>query len=236
MKKILLSLACVASVFSMSAQRASDTEATFFDSSKPEKLVHFGVRAGLNVSSISKWDDGESKCGFHAGLSADFAIMESFYINSGIFFTMKGVKSEWDEEFYDAGSYNYIGEGKIKESVNPMYIEIPVMASYRYNFNENLQWQLNFGPYFAFGIAGKFKEEYEAPKGYVAEEDWDCDFFGDDDDQYGGKRFDMGLGIGTGVTWNKIFFGINYQFGLTEVFKDSKCKNSNFQVSVGYNF
>lgn len=216
MKKILLSLACVASVFSMSAQRASDTEATFFDSSKPEKLVHLGVRAGLNVAGFTGelGEDLDSKCGFVGGLSADFAIMESFYINSGVFFSMNGAK-------YDKDGYEL--------TFNPMYIKIPVMASYRYNFNESLQWQLNFGPYFAFGVGGDAKEKEDG-------EEYKVDFFGDDDDQFGGKRFDMGLGIGTGVTWNKIFFGIQYDFGMTKVVKDTKGKNSAFSVSVGYNF
>lgn len=216
MKKILLSLACVASVFSMSAQRASDSEATFFDSSKPEKLVRLGVRAGLNVASFTGdlGEDMDSKCGFVGGLSADFALMESFYINSGVFFSMNGAK--FDEDGY-------------KLTYSPMYIKIPVMASYRYNFNENLQWQLNFGPYFAFGVGGKAKVEYEG-------EEEKADFFGDDDDQLGGKRFDMGLGVGTGITWNKIFFGIEYDFGMTKVVKDVKGKNSAFSVSLGYNF
>lgn len=216
MKKILLSLACVASVFSMSAQRASDTEATFFDSSKPEKLVRLGVRAGLNVASLTGdlGEDMDSKCGFVGGISADFAIMESFYINSGVFISMNGAK-------YDKDGYEL--------TFNPMYIKIPVMASYRYNFNENLQWQLNFGPYFAFGVSGDSKEKEDG-------EEYKTDFFGDDDDQCGGKRFDMGLGIGTGVTWDKIFFGIQYDFGMTKVVKDVKGKNSTFSVSVGYNF
>lgn len=213
MKKILLSLACVASVFSMSAQRASDSESTFFSSEKPEKLIHLGVRAGLNISNITD-SDMDSKCGFVGGLSADFAIMESLYINSGLFFQMSGCKL--DEDGY-------------KVTVSPMYIKLPVMASYRYNFNESLQWQLNFGPYFAFGVGGKVKTEYEG-------EDYKVDFFGDDEDQFGGKRFDMGLGVGTGITWNKIFFGIEYDFGMTKVVKDAKGKNSNFSISLGYNF
>lgn len=217
MKKILLSLAMVASVFSMSAQRASDSESTFFSTEKPEKLVHLGVRAGLNISSFTG-DLGEgmdSKLGFVGGLSADFAIMESFYINSGIMFQMSGAKYDEDGD---------------KITASPMYIKIPVMASYRYNFNESLQWQLNFGPYFAFGVGGKVKVEEDG------EELGKIDFFGDDEDQFGGKRFDMGLGVGTGITWNKIFFGIEYDFGLTKVVKDVKGKNSNFSISVGYNF
>lgn len=212
MKKILLSLACIASVFTMSAQRASDSETSFFDNSKPEKTVHLGVRAGLNVSSFTG-DLGkglDSKCGFVGGISADFALMESFYINSGVFFSMQGSKFEEDD-------YEF--------TMDPMYIKIPVMASYRYNFNENLQWQLNFGPYFAYGVGGKFKEEEYGDKS-------ESDFFGDDK----GKSFDMGLGIGTGLTFSKFFVGIEYDFGMCDVVKHVDGKNSNFQVAVGYNF
>lgn len=217
MKKILMSLALVASVFSMSAQRASDSETSFFSTEKPEQLIHLGVRAGLNISSFTGdlGDGMDSKCGFVGGVSVDFALMESFYINSGLFFQMSGAKYDEDGE---------------KLTCSPMYIKLPVMASYRYNFNESLQWQLNFGPYFAFGVGGKAKYEsdyYDEVK---------ADFFGDDDDQFGGKRFDMGLGVGTGITWNKIFFGIEYDFGLTKVVKDVKGKNSNFSISLGYNF
>lgn len=213
MKKILMSLALVASVFSMSAQRASDSETSFFSTEKPEQLIHLGVRAGLNISNITS-SDMDSKCGFVGGVSVDFALMESLYINSGLFFQMSGCKL--DEDGY-------------KTTVSPMYIKLPVMASYRYNFNESLQWQLNFGPYFAFGVGGKVKTEYDG-------DEYKQDFFGDDEDQFGGKRFDMGLGVGTGVTWNKIFLGIEYDFGLTKVVKDAKGKNSNFSISLGYNF
>lgn len=230
MKKILLPLACAACVLSMSAQRASDSEATFFDSSKPEKLVNFGVRVGLNVSGFTG-DLGdildESRCGFVGGVSVDFALMRSFYINSGVLFSMQGAK--------------YSGNG-LKYTATPMYIKIPVMASYRYNFTDNLQWQLNFGPYFAVGVGGKLKAEMGSEKD-------DFDFFGGGlesdpatgethlgEDGFGGKRFDMGLGVGTGVAWNKIFIGLEYDFGLTKVVNHTGGKNSNFSVSVGYNF
>lgn len=235
MKKILLTLACAAGVLSMSAQRASDSVSTFFDSSKPEKLVNFGVRAGLNVSGFTG-DIGEildeSRCGFVGGVSVDFALMRSLYINSGVLFAMQGAK--YEGVTYDGNNLKY--------TATPMYIKIPVMASYRYNFTDNLQWQLNFGPYFAVGVGGKLKAE-------MAGEKDDFDFFGGGlesdpatgethlgESGFGGKRFDMGLGIGTGIVWNKIFLGLEYDFGLTKVVSHTGGKNRNFSVSAGYNF
>ena len=38
-----------------------------------------------------------------------------------------------------------------------MYLEIPVLASYRYNFSDAAQLQINVGPYFAYGVGGKIK-------------------------------------------------------------------------------
>ena len=35
------------------------------------------------------------------------------------------------------------------------YLELPVYASYRLNFAEESQLQVNFGPYFAYGANGR---------------------------------------------------------------------------------
>ena len=96
-----------------------------------------------------------------------------------------------------------------------------------------MQLQFNVGPYFAYGIAGKYKES-DSFDGLKSEEE--SDYFGDDDDQHGGKRFDVGLQVGTGVTIKKFFVGCAYEFGFAKAIKDSKAKNTNFMVNVGYNF
>lgn len=234
MKKLFVAAVAAMCVFSVSAQRASDTsEFSFWDGDQAEQKIIIGPRVGLNVSNVSTdkiegWDS-DSKIGFNVGVAVEFPIVRSFYINTGLFYTTKGFKNEVSE---DDWSY--------KQTANAGYLELPIYASYRLNFAEESQLQVNFGPYFAYGVNGKFKvEETDEP-------DWECDLFGvadedSDEDKMGLKRFDCGLGVGLGYTFHKIYLGINYQFGLVNIadkkeWGNAKIKNNNFNISIGYNF
>ena len=214
-----MTLACAVIALTASAQRASSSSSSFFSTEKANLPITFGIRGGLNVSSMSlKDDDGlKSKAGFNVGVAVDFPIMESFYVQSGMYYTTKGYK---------------IKEGNDEENVNIGYLEIPILASYRYNFDDANQLQFNFGPYFAYGLHGKDKwEENYRGEVYKSEKKWY-----DYDDT---KRFDMGLQLGLGVTLVKHYYvGIAYEFGLLEQVKDSDgyYKNRNFMVNVGYQF
>lgn len=105
---------------------------------------------------------------------------------------------------------------------------MPILASYRYNISDYTQLQINFGPYLAYGIAGKYKWEDND-----GEEDDDDKYFDDDT-----NKFDAGLAFGAGVTFGHIFVGINYDLGLTNILKDSEgsLKNRCLSINVGYNF
>lgn len=184
MKKFLISALTAICALGVSAQ-------TFWDSDAPEQKVTFGVRAGLDIAKLrAKDDDSKSRTSFLAGVSADFNLVKSFSINSGLFYTGKGAK-DFSADF----------------------IELPIYASYRLNFAEESQLQINVGPYLDFGVTGDaFKD------------DADC------------KRFQMGLGLGAGYTFHKIYLGLQYQWGLTEVVKDSKAHWDCLSIAVGYNF
>ena len=99
----------------------------------------------------------------------------------------------------------------------------------------SLQLQINAGPYFAYGVGGKIKEEYDGDSD-------EYDYFGSyDDDSYGVKRFDMGVQFGAGLTFgNRYYLGVSYQLGLTNIADgaddDYSLKNKNLMVSIGYNF
>ncbi len=184
MKKLFLAVFAAVCALGVSAQ-------TLWDGEAAEKKFTLGVRAGLNIAKMTDMPSGvDSRTSFHAGLSADWNIINSFSVNSGILYTGKGVKD---------GSADFI--------------EIPVYASYRLNFAEASQLQVNFGPYLDFGIAG--------------------DAFKDGAD---GKRFQMGLGVGAGYTFHKFLVGIQYQFGLTKAFDNVDPKYNNLAISLGYNF
>ncbi|NPD90971.1 porin family protein [Xylanibacter muris] len=228
MKKILLIAVCAVCSLTASAQRASSSSSSFFSTEKADQGITFGIRAGLNMANMSASEDGvsaspESRTSFHVGVIADIPLMQSLYIQSGLFFQNKGYKFD-DEE---------------KETAKPMYLEIPILASYRYNFSDAIQLQINAGPYFAYGIGGKVKYEYN---GRSTEDD----FFGsyDDEDCAGYKRFDCGLQFGAGVTFsNHYYLGFAYQLGLTNIKDlpssyegDFSVKNRNWMISLGYNF
>lgn len=218
MKKFLIAAVCVLSAATLSAQRASSTSTSFFSTERPEKTVNLGLRAGYTLSNVlEKWDGKsesyDSKSGFLAGLNVDVAFMQSFGLNTGIFAVSKGYKDSWDGETV---------------TFNPMYLEIPVLASYRFNFGETSRVEVDFGPYFAVGVGGKWK--FKDDDGSYSEK-----FFGGED---GANRFDCGLKLGAGVTFNKIYVGLHYAFGLTNLYDvdEGSIRNRNLSLTMGFNF
>ncbi len=213
---------CAISALTASAQRAESSSSSFFSTERAEQPVTFGIRGGVNFAKQSISSDGysfslKSNVGFNVGVSVDIPILESFYLQSGLYYTVKGYKLE--EEYGDEAVYT--------EKANPSYLEIPILASYRYNFSDRTQLQINFGPYVACGIAGKYKyndDDFD---------DGEIDYFDEDV-----KRFDAGLAFGAGMTFGHFFVGLNYDLGLTNIAKDSEesLKNRCLSINVGYNF
>lgn len=217
MKKFLFLVVCVLCTWAASAQYASDASGSFFSVEKADQPVTFGIRGGVNFAKQTASSDGydfsaKNNVGFNVGVCVDIPLLESLYLQSGLYYTVKGYKIE---------------EGSEKEKATPSYLEIPILASYRYNFSNSTQLQINFGPYLAYGIAGKYKWEYDS-------KNEDEKYFDDDDI----KKFDAGLAFGAGITFSHIFVGINYDLGLTNVWKDSdiSLKNRCLSINLGYNF
>ncbi|MDE7073858.1 MAG: PorT family protein [Odoribacter sp.] len=238
MRKFLLVAALVALVWGAQAQESG-----------------FGIRASVNLSSLKdkydgKVDEGESKSdyetdfknlvGFKIGVIYDWGLSESFYIQPGLYFTTRGAKLEEKEAEED---YSYKYEEKWKMN----YLQLPILASYRIALSDKVKWQFNAGPYFACGLGGKVK--WESSESYDGESDTekgDYKIFGtageDDEEEKGGlKRFDAGLSFGTGVSINKFYIGLSYDLGLSNIadkkqWEDSKLRNRNFSIGIGYNF
>ncbi|MCD8288610.1 MAG: PorT family protein [Prevotella sp.] len=240
MKKLVLIAACAFCVLTASAQ--SDSEG-----------ITWGIRGGLNVSNQhGNGENAGSKAGFNVGVVADIPIISQyFYIQPGLYYTMKGYRAT-DK---DSGDWGY---DKYTEKVNPYYIEIPILLSGRYNITDKVQVQVNAGPYFAIGIAGKYKTKDEWETYYNDNywvDKWQCDYFGPYNDYYfgegkysgglEGKRFECGLSFGAGFTFVKHYYiGFQYELGLTNAYSDNliqysrfdSIKNRNCMISLGYNF
>jgi len=109
--------------------------------------VSFGVRGGLNLQNINGEDEmgdklkNKLKPGFHAGVDVAFPIARDFYLQPGLFFSTKG-----------AADLNEIED----LNLNISYLELPIHLVYKPQLGTG-KIILGFGPYLAYGIAGKVK-------------------------------------------------------------------------------
>ena len=232
MKKLLFTMVVAIMALTASAQRASSSSSSFFSTEKADNPVTFSIRGGVNFSNLSVEGDGlASRTGFHGGVNVDIPLLQSLYLSTGLYYTAKGYSINVDDD----GASKNIYTAEYKAAGN--YLELPVLASYRYDFSDNAQLQVNVGPYFAYGIGGKIKIKetdgvYSSGQLITKEIEEEVDYFHDDT-----NKFDVGLQIGAGMTFAKhIYLGVAYEFGFVNVIDDVKSKNSNFMISLGYQF
>lgn len=88
------------------------------------------------------------------------------------------------------------------------YLQIPILAKLRLPVSDDVHFQVKGGGYFDYLI-----NEPETLKV---------------------KKPDMGVIFGAGVSYKKIYLGLQYELGLYEVYWDGR--NRNLAISVGYDF
>lgn len=184
--------------------------------------ISFGVKAGANLANFGGKDVSgtDAKIGFNVGLTADINVAPSLYVLTGLELTTKGAKAD--------GAVDEDGE-KADVTFNPMYLQLPIHLGYKLEVAPGTNIVFRAGPYLAYGVGGKFKAKSEGVEGSI-------DFFGDGENQFGGKRFDFGLGGGVGAEFGPIGVTLGYDFGMAKVLKDAKTYNRNAYLSVGYRF
>lgn len=249
--KILLLICMVMPFFSAMAQNRTKV----FDNSRPDKIVTFGVRVGLNSSSIStNFLSANSemiqnniywRMGGQVGGAAYLNITKLLAIQTGLSFENRSFDCALMAA--DANS-DYMGSSFIHSRFN--YLHIPFMLTFRLNLMENMEWEFDLGGYYAYGVNGKKKQ-----RNYIAfgEENGDLvfdkstirsDYFGlESRDFLAVGHSDLGLKIGTGFTFFKHYYlGVFYERSLKNLAKQNpgapayKIKNLNWNVSLGYNF
>ncbi len=171
--------------------------------------IQFGVKGGLNASSLSNIEDAVGKLGFNAGVTADYQLAGSLYVLSGLEYTTKGAEISIP--------------GSIQDYTSTLsYLQLPIHAGYKMSIADNTRLVLHAGPYLAYALSAKTKAGSE--KTNVINDT---------------NRFDAGLGGGAKVELGKISVGLGVDYGLTTVNKDTeggKSRNMNASLSVGYKF
>ncbi len=193
----------------------------------------YGVKAGLNLSSITKYfDDYEDadkkmRTGFHVGLVGEYSFSEFVGLQAELLYSQQGMKV-----------LPTVGDGKMTYNLD--YINLPIMA--KFYLVDGLS--LEVGPQFGYLMSAK--EKYSGFKGEMAEQNGETNLL--DEKEVGKdflKRMDVSAALGLSY---RFAFGLDvsarYNLGLTKITdkmvdeNDKKIapKNGVIAVSVGYRF
>lgn len=244
MKKFILLIAFMLPVLAPNAATAAD----FVDKNTPNRFLGVGVRLGLtsaNVSADIPGFGGNSsfswKRGFTAGATVDLNFRNYFSIQPGFFFENRS----YDYSLIEHNAGDRLLKTELGHTRSYSFT-VPVMASFRFNLTGKLQWTVDAGPFFQFGIGeGKDKVEQIAvsapentPGSYI-HTGGKRDYYGDGNWQH--RPFDWGLKIGTGIKLFRHYsFNIHYQHGFRNVSATHKTgwemRNRCWTFAVGYDF
>ncbi|MGI6341782.1 MAG: porin family protein [Bacteroidales bacterium] len=207
--------------------------------------VHVGVKGSFDLVKMNlkvegkKVENPESykfKPAFNAGIFAEFSIADEFYFRPELLFSSKGIIYHKVQDL----SLDTKAEYTDKTTLN--YLELPVYFVYKHDLSSG-NIMLGVGPYFAYGLNGKVKQETVItrssanPQTTLSTRETLVEFennleFDNDYDlnrflfQYVGlpmsrkhfKRFDVGASIMAGYEFSsKLSALVVAQFGLTDI-------------------
>lgn len=197
----------------------------------------YGVQAGFSGSTIiekgfnSEQIEKSLKYGMHAGIAAEFELLDFLAIGSSISFLQKGdrIKDEY-----------------ANSSISIGYIDIPIFLMYKMPIG-NFKIAGTVGPYTSIAVAGNRKAEiiedvepyfewHFEEHGHDSYFDNSTPVFGDDWNSY--KRIDSGLSIGLKFEYKNYQFSTVYSRGFIDIRSDEAfvANNSSLYVSLTYFF
>lgn len=179
-----------------------------------ESSVYYGLRLGMNVASLSgDAPDLGSKVGLNFGGTVGLRLSDTTPI------------------FLESGLY-YTGCGasKDKTTISLNYLELPLLIKYGIQATDEIAILPFIGPTFRYGLFGGKWKTSGAGK---------TDSFGDGKF----KRPDMGIKLGCGAEYNKLYLELGYQFGIANIADwtlvngdDASVHNGALFVNLGVNF
>jgi len=218
-----------------------------------EPRFTFGVSTGINQSfptfDIWDWSDQDKKqweipgnsekglTGFQIGLDAEYRLTNTFYLQSGLYYTTRRTKLEYLDIGTPSGLYYYT------DKFNTGYLKVPLLVALKTRLSTKALLYFRGGSYFAQGISGKFK----STKTYIKEEGANGIITQESHSLFGKsyfQRFDWGLSFGAGIEIHRFVVGVDYDLGLQNILKNydlyllesNKVKNRSLSLMAGYRF
>ena len=178
--------------------------------------VKWDARVGMNFSNMTKAEGTKALPGFNLGVGMDYGFSENWSLQSGLMISSKGYKI------------------KDYSKDRPIYLDIPILAAYKFNISDNTKFVINAGPYLAFGLGGKCKfDEGGDYKLFKGEDGEDAEY----------SRFDLGIQYGISLEIGDHYLvnltgqnGFISPFDYPDGYDGDKPKNMTFSIGVGYRF
>ena len=197
----------------------------------------FGVKAGMNVSSLSKdatMSDAKSKIGFNAGVFMNAPLAENFSIQPELLYSQMGNKATTTSTATIGGSTITT---KTTGSTDLDYITLPVMFQYK----ATPSFYLEAGPEFGLMVSGKSKGDRTTTT-TTGNNTTTSSSSASADIKDNLNTFNFGLGLGAGYYFTpNVGLTARYVAGLTDIAKDrpsgsDAIRNNLFQVGLAYKF
>lgn len=217
MKKTAMTLLALTLMMPAMAQRyGQEYGKTVSSSFTEDHSIYYGLRLGLALATVNsddaRLDGGSCQAGLNLGGVIGFQLSPVYpvYLESGLTYTEKGGKG-------------YVEGKKFTYSLN--YLEMPIIAKYRYELDSDISVQPFAGGYVAMGVGGKVKDYGER----TTTSSFSSNFF---------ERFDGGLRLGCGFEYELIYAEAAYDLGLTNISHDDfeSSRNRCFYINIGVNF
>ena len=167
-----------------------------------------------------------SKYGFVIGLAAAIPLSgDRFYLQPELLFHQKGYSSDF---YYASEASSYI--------MTLNYLDVPVLAKATFG-----KFFLSAGPYFAWGLGGKYKGT-NTYAGITYENEGKVKF-GERPDGYSGSNdyvnaFDFGFAGGAGVKIRAVAIELRFGLGLLDLrdkdYLDSPMRNRSLQLTAEF--
>ena len=198
MKKPIISISVFILLISMAIMPLQAQEA---------KSMQFGVKGGLNLSSLNSSDGSTSDMllGFNLGVFNKFPVTSFLAIQPEFYVTTKGSSVTYN---------NLLVDGTAR--FNLTYLEIPLLCVVNVTKLLNVQ----FGPYVAYMIDGKVTNVANVNL-FNFEQNINVNDY---------NRIDAGVVLGAGLEVGKITMGARYNLGITKVGKTKTLLGTDYTV------
>lgn len=185
----------------------------------PAQRTYYGFRVGLSLGTVRSdspyLDANDAKAGLNVGFALGTRLADSapLYFETGLYYTEKGGKSTY---------------GGSKFTYGLDYLELPLLLKYKYQASRDVSIEPFLGGYVGVGVAGKIKD-FGTRQAYNS--------FGDDYAE-NFSRFDGGLRLGCGLSFQMLYIEASYDLGLANVGNDEfdDTRTGAFMLTAGVNF